>query len=471
MPDVILINPSTKLSQWELRLGSNLPQIGLASLAGYIRQQGISVEILDACNLNMGVDSILDYVKKHPPAYIGITATTIMISSAAQLAREIKRQFPHIITIVGGPHVSALPEETIERFPSFDVGVYREGEKTLFEIIDKGKIDNNIKGIVFRNDGVVTKTAPREYIKDLDELPFPAYDLLPDFPGFYRPTPNNYSRLPVSPVVSSRGCPYSCTFCTQSVFGHKLRSCSVDYLISLIRHLKDKFRIKEICFYDDMFLLNKAKLYEFIDKIEKNKLNVTWSCEGKADQFDKQTLKDMKRAGCWQISFGVESGSQTILDYFNKRINVSQIRHALTATEEAGMSARAYLIIGAPPETMYTLEETRKLILDVPLSDINISFFTPLPGSTAYCDIMGRTRIEDFNKINQYLVSYKPPDLSDEILINFMNSLYKSFYFRPKRLLRYLFMLFNRYKTIHLLKALVGFSKLTFSNGKTGASQ
>ncbi len=467
MVDIILINPPIRLSQWELKLGSKLPPMGLASLASYLRDQDISVKILDASNFGLNIDSVLDYIRSHSPAYVGVTATTSVISFAAQLADEIKKHFPHIITIVGGPHISALPEETIERFPSFNLGVYGEGEKTLFEIINRGKIDNTIQGIVFKDNGMVTKTAPREYIKNLDDIPFPAYDLLPNFPDFYRPSPNNYSCLPVAPVISSRGCPYSCTFCSQCVFGHKLRTFSVDYLVSLIKYLQDRYKMKEICFFDDIFLLNKRRLYEFIDKIEKNKLDILWSCEGRIDQFDEQMFRDMKKAGCWQISFGVESASQTVLDYFNKRVNVEQISQTLISTKKAKIRSRAYLIIGSPPETIQTLEETKKLILNAPLSDIEINFFTPMPGSAAYQNIMGATRFVDFKKINQFLISYIPPNLSDEMLTDFMNHLYKSFYVHPKRLFRYFFMLFNHHKTIHLLKALVEFIKLTFSNKKT----
>lgn len=235
-------------------MGSKLPPMGLANLASYLRSKEISVEILDALNLGLSIDSVLDYIKRHKPSHVGITATTNMIFPSARLAGEIKRLFPHIVTIIGGAHISALPEEIIKRFSSFDVGIFGEGEKPLFEIINTGKIDDNIQGIVFQRNGTVTKTTARKYIEDLDELPFPAYDLMRNFPDFYRPTPNNYSLLPVAPVISSRGCPYSCTFCDRGVFGHKLRACSIDYLISLLKYLQDIYKIKEICFYDDIFI-------------------------------------------------------------------------------------------------------------------------------------------------------------------------------------------------------------------------
>lgn len=463
---VLLVNPAGALSQWEVKLGSKLPPLGLASLAGYLRQEGISVEILDACSLGLNTQQVLDYIRKGRPAYVGITSTTVMISYAFVLAQEIKREFPDITTIVGGPHLSALPEETIERFSAFDIGVYGEGEKTLAEIVKKEGVDSSVKGVVYRDQGRIVLNIAREYVENLDDFPFPAYDLLPGYPHFYRPTPNNYSHLPVASVISSRGCPFKCTFCAQRVFGRKTRACSVQYLLNHIKYLQNEYGVREICFYDDIFLLSKNRLYDFIEKKEKAKMRFNWSCEGRIDQIELGMLKDMKKTGCWQINFGVESGSQKVLDYFNKKITLEQIRRTFMLMKQAGLRARAYLIIGCKAEDESTLEETRKLVLGAPINDIHISFFAPLPGSEAYKDIVGSTRIEDFEKINQYLVSYVPSALSERKLRDFMSRLYREFYLHPRRLFRYFLMLFNRNKTLHLIRSILGFAVLTFERKK-----
>ena len=159
MIDILLINPPIALSQWESKLGSKLSPMGLLSLASYVRERDISVKIIDAYNLGIDIKSVLDQIKEESPAYVGITATTNMIYSAAQMAKEIKEAFPDIITIIGGSHVTALPEDTINQFKHFDVGIYGEGEKTLFELIVSDKIDRNIDGIIFRNNGKVVKIA------------------------------------------------------------------------------------------------------------------------------------------------------------------------------------------------------------------------------------------------------------------------------------------------------------------------
>jgi len=462
MLDIVLINPPVTLSKWEIGLGSKLPPLSLAFLAGYLREKGVSVRILDACNLGLSINEVLDYIAQNSPSYVGITATSIMISSAAQLSTEIKKRFPSVTTIIGGAHISALPRETIEHFSCFDVGIFGEGEKTLFEIINSGKMDKTISGIVFRDNGIIVKSDPREYISNLDDLPFPAYDLLNDFPNFYKPTPNNYSCLPVVSVVSSRGCPYSCTFCPQNVFGRNMRSCSFDYLASLIQYLKDKYNAREVCFYDDIFLSSKKGVSKFIEVLEKNKIKIPWSCEGRIGPADDQMYKEMKKAGCWQISFGVESGSQTMLNYFNKKIKVEQISRTLSAVKRAKIRARGYFIVGAPPESMHTLNETKELIQNVPFDDILFSFFSPLPGTPIYQEMIGDKGL-DFNKINLFHISYKPENVTEEMLIGFTNKLYKSFYFNPKRLTRYSLMLFNRHKTVHLVKSFIVFLRLIFA--------
>lgn len=461
--DIVLIHPPRESSVWEKRLGSKLPPIGLASLAGYLRAKNIRVTILDALNLEMTPAQVLEYLSEHAPAFAGLTATTNMIADAADLAGRIKAAFPEMTTIIGGTHVSAMPKETMETFEAFDLGVFGEGELTLHEVVTAQSPSEKIKGILFRGPDGIVQTEPREFIQDLDTLPYPAYDLLPGFPDLYRPTPNNYSKLPVAPLISSRGCPYSCTFCDRAVFGQKWRSNSIDYTLGLIEHLQSQYHIKEICFYDDIFLIQKKKLYEFIEKKEARNVNIAWSCEGRIDQMDEQMLRDIRNAGCWQINYGIESGSQTILDTFNKKITVAQIRSTLAATRRAGLHSRAYLIIGAPTETPETLKETRQVIRSVPLSDIHISFFTPLPGAELYSQIIGDTDFENYNEFNQYLVSYVAPGVSEKVLTEFMERLYREFYWHPRRLFRYGLMVFNRHKTAHLIKAGLAFMALTLT--------
>jgi anaerobic magnesium-protoporphyrin IX monomethyl ester cyclase len=458
--DIILINPPISEGKWVTGLGSKLPPLGLGQLASVIVQNGIKTDLLDATNLGLNIKDVINKIKLCNPKYVGITASSTMIYYASNLAQEIKRHLPHIKTIIGGPHISAMPIDTMKRFTAFDLGVFGEGERTLLDIFEKEEKYNEIDGLLFRSGDEVVKNNHRELIKDLDELPFPAYELFPNYPDFYIPTPNNYTKFPVASMVSSRGCPYSCSFCSQSVFGKKMRSFTIDYIIAHMKELKGRYKIEEICFYDDIFLLKKAKLYEFIEKKKQNNVDLMWSCEARIDQLDTKTLHDMKEARCWQVSFGVESGSKKVLDYYCKKITPGQIRNAINITHQAKIKIRAYLIVGAPVENKETLKDTENLVLSSPIDDIHVAYFTPLPGSPAYDDLLSKTK-NDYIDTDHYSINYTPPGIEKEELVAFLNSLYRKFYFHPKRLYRYFLMLFNFSKTWHLIKAAFCFIILT----------
>ena len=195
MKKICLINPPIDLKDfyWEVKLGSKLPPLGLLSLAAFLRDKGHQVFLIDALNLGISPDEVVERVNRIGPDFVGITATTSFIASAHQCAQEIKKHCGQVTTIIGGSHISAMPVQTIEEFPAFDLGVVGEGEETLLELLeDSGSNYHQIDGIVFRDQGRPVMTGKRAQIRDLDQLPFPALDLLDGFPDLYQPTPNNY---------------------------------------------------------------------------------------------------------------------------------------------------------------------------------------------------------------------------------------------------------------------------------------
>lgn len=464
----MFVNPpkSGNPYEWIERLGSKLPSIGLCSLAAYTREHGFDTGLLDAFNLGLSPEAAVGKVLEFSPTHVGITAITSNIVFAAEFAKLLKKRDPGIITIIGGTHISAMPEETMQRFRDFDIGVLGEGEETITEIldlpIDTEKLDT-VKGIIYRVSGSnLKKTNRRPFIKDLDRLPYPAWDLLPGFPDFYRPSPTNFKRLPVAALVTSRGCPYGCTFCARSVFGNKYRFFSADYITGLIDQLQSKYGVREICFYDDTFTANRERLAAICEYFIKTKIKLSWSCLGRVNLVDEEILKLMKKANCWLISYGIESASQEILDLYCKKITLAQIEHATALTKKAGIITRGFFIIGGPLETDTTIRQMKALIKKIPLDDIHISFFTPIPGSELYdtADKYG-TFSKEWPKVHVYTLNFIPNDLSGDRLIKYRSEMYRHFYLRPAKLLRYLLITLHPRRMVEIIKRGWAFLKLT----------
>lgn len=439
---IMLINPPINAAyyKWEMQLGSKLPPLGLLSLAAYTRSKGFDAAILDAYNLGLSPDDTLKAITEFSPTHVGITATTSFINFAAALAKLIREEAPGIAILIGGSHISAVPEETMRKFPWFDIGVLGEGEETIIELLNckQGQGLENIAGLVYRDGDRVKRTKSRPYIKELDKLPFPAWDIISGFPNLYCPTPTNYKRKPVASLVTSRGCPYNCTFCDRSVFGVNYRSFSHNYVISLITDLKDKFGIREVCFYDDTFTVDKPRLQKICEALQKNRLDITWSCLGRVDLADKETLKLMKKSGCWLISYGVESCSEDILKLHKKRIDLNQVERAIRLTHDAGIRTRGFFMIGNPLETQKSIEAMRKFVFRIPLDEIHISFFTPLPGSEAY-DFAAKygTFDDNWQAMDMYSPNFVPFGWTKKMLVERHADLYKQFYFHPATILRH----------------------------------
>jgi anaerobic magnesium-protoporphyrin IX monomethyl ester cyclase len=468
MKKLCLINPPIDLKDfyWEVKLGSKLPPLGLLSLAAFLRDKGHQVFLIDALNRGISPDEVVERVNQIGPDFVGVTATTSFIASAHECAQKIKTRNPRVTTIIGGSHISAMPIQTIEEFPAFDLGVVGEGEETLLELLDNSSLNfHNINGIVFRDQGQPIMTRKRAQIRDLDHLPFPALDLLEGFPEFYQPTPNNYLKKPVVSLVTSRGCPFSCTFCDQSVFGHRVRAFSPQYVVRMIKFYQEQYGIREVSFYDDLFTFNKQRLVDFVNELAQAGVQVTWSCESRIDTVSDDSLKIMKKSGCWQISYGIETGSQKILDYFNKRITVPDIEKAVRLTHQWGMRIRAYLIVGSPPEDQDSIAETKALIRRLPLDDLHISFFAPIPGSKAFKDIIGN-QIVRWKDMDLYRVGYTPPGISSEELQAAVKGIYRQFYLQPRILFHYVGMLFNPNKSLELIQKGLIFLLLLFRREK-----
>ncbi len=440
--------------------GSMIPPHNLASLAAVIRKANHEVKIIDPLPAKLTSEDLIEIIKKENPDFIGISATSRLIISTFKFMDLVKNMNPNIKTVLGGAHITALPEETMEKCKSIDFGVLQEGEITILELMESdAKYDKLIKidGIIFRHNGKLIKTKPREYIKNLDELPFPAYDLLENVDKYYKPAITNYKRSPTFSIITSRGCFGKCAFCSKAIYGSTCRFFSADYVIRLIKFLIKKYKIKDICFYEDNFLLSRKRVEEICNRIIKEKIDITWSCDARVDQVNYNILKLMKKSGCWEIMYGIESGSQRILDILKKNISLDQIKKAVYMAKKAGINARGFFMIGLPGETEEDIKKTLKFMLELPLDEMYLNYFTPVPGAPLYENYQEYGIFNNPEHFKFYEPNFIPKDLSKDILKKYYKIAYRKFYLRPKQIFFYAKRLLSPKNTLEVIKGFKGF--------------
>jgi len=469
MKKIIFLNPPITSRERYGSLantGNSLPPLGLTNLAAICLENGFNAEILDAEALKLGYEETLHEILKWKPDILGITSTTVAISNAAEIATMLKKSFPKITTIIGGSHITAEPEVTMKTFPAFDVGVIGEGDITITELLESliNRTElNKVKGIVYRKNGSLSRTPSRSFINDLDSLPKPAYHLLPNLVKHYSPPPHAIKRYPGTSMITSRGCPSKCNFCA-NFFGTKFRHYSAEYIIEVVLRLKNDFGINEINFVDDTFVVNKKRVKQICDLLINRNIDLSWSCEAKVNFVNPEMLKLMKKAGCWQIAYGIETGSQDILDSIDKGTTLKQAEDAMKWSKQAGIETRGFFMIGSPGETKGTITETINFIKKVELDDFHVTFFTPYPGTYIYKNLSKfYSDIKDWKIMNCWHPVFIPPGLTKEELIHFQKKMFKEFYFRPKIIKRYVFKLLNPKFSKKLLFSFFIFCKFLIS--------
>lgn len=440
MKKIMFLNPTLSLTDLYNELGdsgSELPPLGISILAAITRELKYDTSILDSIALKLNKEQTVKRILDANPDYLGITSTIMAIFNAVEIASEIKKQNKKMKIILGGPHITAAPLETMERFDCFDVGVFGEAELTIVELLnhlDKGKGLGSVQGLVLRKGKKAFMTERRPYIKNLDEIPLPAWDLLPDLIKYYQPAADSLYRSPATLLITSRGCPGQCIFCEKSVFGNLCRSYSAPYVIKMIKHLIDNYGIKDLFIEDDNFLIFKNRMREICKTIIDEKIDITWSCLGRVDMVDEETLKLAKQAGCWQINYGCESGSQKILDILHKRVKVEQIEKAIKMTYQAGINVKGLFMLGNFGETEETIMETLNFIKRVPLTDFHMTYFTPLPGTAAWKLAPQYGKFDpDWKKANMFNAdNFIPTGLTREQMDAYYKKIWRAFYLRPR---------------------------------------
>ncbi|MEN8179323.1 MAG: radical SAM protein [Pseudomonadota bacterium] len=416
------------------------PSLGLLHLAAEVREHGYQPSIIESDIFNLTIEQVVEQVEKEAPAYVGITLFTVGVWCAAEMARKIKLRLPRTTIIVGGPHISSMGAETMQRFPEFDFAIVGEGEEALVILLDtlrnKGDL-NQVASLIYRDDSEIMPSilqTPKQVInKDLDRLPIPAWDLLPDFPDAYRPAVYDFPRHPVASFAASRGCPFHCKFCDTSTFGASVRAYSPQRVFEIMTHLQNNYGIKHIQFVDDLFTASRKRTTELCNLIINNNMDITWSCASRVDVVKPETLALMKKAGCWEISFGLESGSNELLQQMDKSASLEKSVKALQWTHAAGIRSKGLFMLGYPGETHETIAQTKAFLKSVPLTIMHLTKFTPYPGSPIYRDLYG-TNIRDdhWEKMNGMNFIWTPEDLTQDELNKNYRQLLVGFYNNPK---------------------------------------
>jgi radical SAM superfamily enzyme YgiQ (UPF0313 family) len=412
----------------------SIPGIGMLVMAAVARSRGYEVAIIDAKGTGETPSNVAAKVLAFQPDVVGFSATTISITNAARIAQLLKDAIPEVTTVVGGPHVSAVPQRTLLAFSALDYGIIGEGEISFFELLDRlreGQAIDDSPGLVYRRSTDDVAANPRSpYIDDLDSLPLPAWDLVPRFPHGFHPSIFSYRKSPVATLVTSRGCPFSCSFCDRSTSGKLGRYHTTESVLRHCQHLVD-LGVRHIIFYDDLFTVKRKRVVELCEAFIASGFDFTWSCNSHPNLLDLDTLKLMKRAGCWQIAYGIESGSQKVLNVVKREVRLPRMRETLRMTRAAGIRAKGYMMIGHPTETVETLEETAEFLKGVELDLCQVTKFTPYPGTPAYPTIFQHgTFEEDWERMNAMNFVFIPNGLSEEILETYFHRLYSIFYSR-----------------------------------------
>ena len=451
MSNIIFVNPpytqATEGTDFLRHITNRSPSIGLLLLAAKARELGYEAEIIESDLENYSPQEVADILLEKKPKFVGITLFTVGVFNAGIIAKIIKKKAPDIIILVGGPHMSSMGYETMNKFNDFDVAVINEGELILEALLYN--IENNISlesvdGIIYREkDGSIRRTQRPQDIEDLDDLPMPAWDLLPKFPKAYLPAIYDYPRAPVATYSASRGCPFLCEFCDTSTFGAKIRYNSPQRVYDIMKHLSDTYGIKHLQFIDDLFVAHNQRVQDFSRLLIANPIDMTWSCTARVNTVKPDTLALMKQAGCWEISFGLESGSDWLLDEMKKSQRVETAVEAVKWTHEAGIRVKGLLMLGYPGETQETIAETKEFVKSIPLTTMNLSKFTPYPGSPIYRKLYGASIIEaDWERLNGMNFVYQAEGFSEEELDTQYKEIITSFYKRNEILLYYIKMSF-----------------------------
>jgi len=421
----------------ETNVSGVYPALGLAYLAGAARRAGFPVAVVEAHAEDLSHAEVVRAVADQGSRLVGLTSTTFNWPVVAALAREIRQALPEALVVVGGPQLSLFPEECMTE-AAIDVAVVGEGDEVIVELLERVEQGSELAGVpgtLVRVGDEVARADERPPLTDLDRLALPALDLLPI---------RRYRSLtlprPFVSMVTSRGCPYRCRYCSQAYVGGAHREHGVERVLEEIRRALEVFGAREIVFFDETFTLDRERVLAICRGILDSGLRPSWDVRTRADLLDDELLAAMREAGCASIHVGIEAGSERVRRLMNKRLDLDKGWRALTRARSLGIGTRGYFMLGYPGETGEEMEETIRLATELPLDWASFTITTTLPGTDIYRDARssGRYPSDYWQEYSLQRCSgppgYASTDFTAAELEAMLRRAYRRFYLRPSAL-------------------------------------
>jgi radical SAM superfamily enzyme YgiQ (UPF0313 family) len=409
--------------------------VGLAYLAAILREMGVHVSTLmaDACGID--ADTAARQIIEARPDVLAVSVATPAVNNTIRVVSKVKQALPAIHTIAGGPHATIFPDEMIKH--GIDVVARGEGEQSIADLVRhyQGQMDiSAIDGISYQKNGRVIHNPDRKLIKNLNELPFPAWEFFP-----IRKYESIFKRARLSlPILTSRGCPGKCTFCYKGIFGSRFRIRSPQSILEEVYYLKENFKIEEFSIIDDCFTIQPKRAAEFCDLLVKYKVNVPWSLPAgiRVDTVSEALLKKLKDAGCYRVGFGIETGNADIMKSIKKGITLEQAHKAVYLAKKVGLESTANFMIGNLDETVDTVNDSIRFAIALDPDYAQFTRAIPFPGSEMYAILKNQGNIitqnwDDYDYLSNDTKIFIHKNLSHETIRKKMKAAYRRFYLRP----------------------------------------
>lgn len=432
---IVLVHPAG--SNWVpgekdiTAIANRMAPLGLLSIAAYLKRRGHKIFIHDCLGPEapQGSAGNVRAVLAPDPELIGFSTTTSSFLDGNDMAALIKKARPGVKIIFGGVHVSALGASLLNSFPDIDYLALGEGEATLAQLAS-GHDPATIDGLVWRDGEKSVANTSRAPLPDLDALPFPDYKGLKGFPRSYNLPLFSFTEFPGATMSTSRGCPYECSYCDRSVFKRSYRYNSPEYIYEHMLHLRRRFGVRHITIYDDLFTLNRPRVFELCHLLAAKPLGIQFNCALRVGHADTDLLKTLKEAGCLMVSVGIESADPAMLERHKAGVTLDEVRDTVARIKACGLRAKGLFMMGLPGETEASIQATSDFIMSLGLDDMNMSKFTPFPGAPVW-STLGKegTFEENWKLMNCLNFVFVPKAIASKQKLDYLyNSHVKRFY-------------------------------------------